>query len=43
MRDIGEYKMKIIITTLFTALVTIELCNLYIYAQQVGYNLCYNY
>ena len=40
MRDIGEYKMKIIITTLLTALVMIEFCNLYIYYQQVGGNLC---
>ena len=43
MRDIGGHKMKIIITTLLTALVTIELCNLYIYAQQVGYDLCFNF
>ena len=35
--------MKIIITVLLTSLVAIEFCNLYIYAQQVGYNLCYNF
>ena len=35
--------MKIIITTLLTALVTIEFCNLIIYAQQVGYDLCFNF
>jgi len=40
MRDIGEYKMKIIITTLFTALVVIEFCNLYIYHQQINGALC---
>ena len=40
MRDIGEYKMKIIITTLFTALVVIEFCNLYIYYHQIKGVLC---
>ena len=35
--------MKIIITVLFTSLVVIEFCNLVIYAQQVGYDLCYNF
>lgn len=32
--------MKIIITVLLTSLVVIEFCNLYIYYQQVGDNLC---
>tara|TARA_R100001443_G_scaffold105078_1_gene113983 strand:+ start:2577 stop:2678 length:102 start_codon:yes stop_codon:yes gene_type:complete len=33
--------MKIIITVLFTALVLIEFCNLVIYYQQVGGDLCF--
>jgi hypothetical protein len=32
--------MKIIITTLLTALVVIEFCNLVIYYEQVGDVLC---
>ena len=35
--------MKIIITVLLTSLVAIEFCNLFIYAQQIGYDLCYNF
>jgi len=40
MSDIGKYKMKIIITTLLTALVAIEFCNLYIYYHQIKGVLC---
>ncbi|ANS04593.1 hypothetical protein [uncultured Mediterranean phage] len=32
--------MKIIITILLTSLVAIEFCNLAIYYQQVGFDLC---
>jgi hypothetical protein len=32
--------MKIIITILLTALVAIQFCNLVIYYEQVGGNLC---